>query len=77
MASVSPTALLDPGGQDVHCVLPILDLYEEVPQAVHPTLATVASPPYPAEHSQRPASVFSIVPAITRVRANGTLYVRL
>ena len=58
VASVSPTALLDPGGQDVHCVLPILDLYEEVPQAVHPTLATVASPAYPAEHSQRPASVF-------------------
>ena len=53
VASVSPTALLDPGGQDVHCVLPTLDLYEEVPQALQPTFATVASPPYPAEHSQR------------------------
>ena len=58
VASVSPSSMLDPAGQDVHCVLPTSDLYDVVPQALHPTLATVASPAYPAEHSQRPASVF-------------------
>ena len=58
VASVSPSAMLDPAGHDVHCVLPTSDLYDVVPQALHPTLATVASPPYPAEHSQRPVSVF-------------------
>ena len=48
----------DPAGQDVHCVLPTSDLYAVVPQGVQPTLGFVASPPYPAEHSQRPVSVF-------------------
>ena len=59
VASVSPSSMLDPAGQDVHCVLPILDLYDVVPQAMQPTFGFVASPPYPAWHSQRPVPVFN------------------
>ena len=51
VASVSPSSMLDPAGQDVHCVLPTSDLYDVVPQGMHPTFGFVASPPNPAEHS--------------------------
>jgi len=56
---MAPLAMLDPAGHEVHCVFPTSDLYAVVPQALHPMLGFVASPPYPAEHSHRPVSAFS------------------
>ena len=45
VASVSPSAMLDPAGQDVHCVFPTFGLNAVVPHTVQPTAAFVASPP--------------------------------
>ena len=42
----------------MHWVLPAPPLNALVPQALHPIVTTVASPPYPAEHSHRPVSEF-------------------
>ena len=58
VASVTPLLIDAPGGHAVHSVFPTPDLYDVVPQGMHPTLGFVASPPYPAAHSQRPVSVF-------------------
>ena len=57
-ALVTPSPMDDPAGQEVHCVLPTEPLKALEPHGTHPTLADVASPPYPAEHSQRLASEF-------------------
>ena len=58
VAFVLSSAMLDPAGHAMHCAFPTSDLYEAVPQVLQPIPVFVASPPYPAAHSQRPVSVF-------------------
>ena len=53
VALVTPPPMDDPAGQAVHCVLPTEPLKALEPQTLQPTLVMEASPPYPAEHSQR------------------------
>ena len=48
VAFVLASAMLDPAGHAMHCAFPTSDLYNAVPQALHPRLGFVASPPYPA-----------------------------
>ena len=54
-----PSAIEDPPGHAVHCVFPPPTLKALEPHALQPTLNEVASPPYPAEHSQRSVSEFN------------------
>ena len=52
VALITPPPMEDPEGQAVHCVFPREPLNALEPQTLHPMLLLVASPPYPALHSQ-------------------------
>ena len=52
VALVKPPPMDDPEGQKVHCAFPTEPLKALEPHALHPILMFVASPPYPALHSQ-------------------------
>ena len=59
VASFPPLEIEAPRGQEVHCSLPTSPLNAEDPHGLQPTLADVASPPYPAEHSHWFVSEFN------------------
>ena len=58
VALVTPPSIMDPEGHGVHPVFSGVPLKALEPHALQPRDATVASPPYPALHSQRKDVVF-------------------
>ena len=53
-----PSKIVAPEGHGTQTMLPAVGLKALDPHGLHPTKPLIASPPYPAEHSQRPVSEF-------------------
>ncbi len=58
MALPTSPVIVAPEAHGVQAMFAAAVLYAWDPQGLHPTNVLVASPPYPAAHSQRPVSTF-------------------
>ncbi len=58
MALPTSPVIVAPEAHGVQAMLPVVGLKDVEPHGLHPTNVLVASPPYPAAHSQRPVSTF-------------------